>query len=75
MSSFYKNGKFYGYPECCINQFIYNIKNKKKHTKDQIRVSKYKGFIPCEFHTKLILEGKMKLEDLINDRKCKKEFN
>jgi hypothetical protein len=75
MSNFYTLGKFYGYPDCCINQFINKITNYEKHTKDQIKVSKYKGFIPCKYHTKLILDGKMILEDLINDRKCKKEFN
>ena len=66
---FYKTGKFYGYPDCCIINFINKIR-----TKEQIKASRYTGFMPCVKHAKEILAKKIKLEDLIQNRVCKKEF-
>jgi hypothetical protein len=66
---FYKLGKFYGYPDCCIYDFVNKIR-----TKEQIKASKYSGFIPCVKHAEEILAKKIKIEDLISNRVCKSEF-
>jgi len=50
---FYKTGKFYGYPDCCISDFINKIR-----TKEQIKASRYTGFMPCVKHAKEILSKK-----------------
>lgn len=74
-------GQYYGYPKCCVNHFVDNILNGKKsiieYRKKYVKnynTSKHTGFIPCTRHTNLILANKMSLEDLIRNRKCKKNF-
>lgn len=74
-------GEYYGYPKCCINHFVDNILNGKKSILEYQKIyvknyetSKHTGFIPCTRHTNLILKNKMRLEDLIRNRKCKKKF-
>jgi|SRR3972149_4068279 len=77
--SFQTSGEYYGYPECCIKEFIHTCergKNPNNHpTKDdklRFRMSHvngvYSGFIPCLQHAKLIAIGKIKLSDLIKNR-------
>ena len=68
-NSFYKTGKFYGFPDCCISDFINKIR-----TKEQIKASRSSGFMPCVKHAEEILAKKIKLEDLIINRVCKREF-
>ena len=59
-----KQGRFYGYPECCIQAFVESFDKFPNHvTEEQEIASEYKGFIPCIEHAKQILEGKIKLED------------
>ena len=65
-----KKGRYYGYPECCIesyivayNQITYN--NPLPITKEQEGVHLSTGFIPCQQHALKILSGKIHLEDLI----------
>ena len=76
-----KTGEYYGYPKCCINHFVDNILCGKKSILEyqkiyvkNYEVSKNTGFIPCTRHTNLILRNKIRLEDLIRNRKCKKKF-
>ena len=59
-----EKGKYYGYPMCCIQAFIKTYPTNSV-TSDQIKASKYTGFIPCVKHTEEILAGKIQLEHLI----------
>lgn len=74
MNSIYKTGIYYGYPSCCIKEFIKDYSFMLKHTISEELVLKRKvsngsGFIPCFQHAKQIEAGEIKLEDLILDRK------
>lgn len=67
------NGKYFGYPECCIDAFS-NRKFLNSHTDEQKEVSNGTGFIPCQKHALEILAGKIKIDDLITNRECKFPF-
>lgn len=64
------NGLYFGYPTCCISEFI----EGKCFTEDQYKVSNGSGFIPCKRHTKMIIEGVLNIEELITSRYCKQKF-
>lgn len=66
-----QTGKYYGYPKCCIDAFANNFDSI---TDDQKIAGKGTGFIPCPQHTEMILDGKIKLEDLIKNRAHKHPF-
>lgn len=68
--SFVRLGRYYGYPECCINAFC----KTTNLTKEQQKVHGGTGFIPCPQHSIEILNGAIKIEDLIVNRQCEKEF-
>jgi len=67
-----------GYPKCCIKEFCDQppiLLEHSKRTKDDMRRYKaacingnFTGFIPCKIHAKEITTGKIKLEDLIENR-------
>ena len=65
------NGKYYGYPRCCIDSFC----SRNRINKDQSKAHQNTGFIPCPEHAKLIVSGELKLSDLIKNRVCKDPFN
>ena len=73
-ANFYKKGKFYGYPTCCIDNFMKNLmpvsRERNIKYKQNITVSNNTGFIPCNEHTKQILEKNIVLADLIGSRIC-----
>ena len=70
------NGNYYGYPECCVANFIeyftmkFDIRFPEQKQKcntrlpEQIQAAK-NGFVPCPEHARQILEKKLKIEDLI----------
>ena len=62
---FTKQGRKFGYPDCCIKQFC----ERWSASKEQIRASAGSGFIPCMEHAKMINDGKIKLVDLIEESK------
>ena len=82
--NFIDMGLHYGYPTCCIEDFMVNAMvvqfssgARTTHTEEQNKVSKdtgYTGFVPCQKHAKEILRGEIKLEDLIVNRQCKTPF-
>lgn len=102
LQHYIRQGIYYGYPECCIQEFIQDVyvqkinycKIKKLHEKCPILHTVFKksiaptlvrstkrsnasnstGFVPCEYHATLILEKKMELKDLIQNRKHFKKF-
>ena len=61
-------GKYFGYPKCCIEEFEKN--RRKRPNKLQRETSKYQGFIPCISCCKLIMEDKIKIDNLIQNREC-----
>jgi hypothetical protein len=68
-------GMYYGYPICCIKNFVRNILCKeKKASRIQKRVSRNCGFIPCSYCSWKILTKQIKIEDLIKNRICENPF-
>jgi hypothetical protein len=70
-------GKRAGYPECCIEAFIKrNIDDENwiPPNRVQKRVGNGTGFIPCSYCCWKVLTKQCKLEDLINNRKSRKQF-
>ena len=63
-----ENGKYYGYPQCCIDAFC----NREgfELTPAQEQVIDNHGFIPCQKHALMIIKGKTTLKDLIKNREC-----
>jgi hypothetical protein len=66
-------GKHFGYPECCINQFIETYGAMEASEERKI-ASSFTGFIPCDIHAKEILDGKTTLSNLITNRQEKTPF-
>ena len=72
-------GLFYGYPVCCILNYIKCINFKEKNLKLHkicVQASNDTDFIPCYQHSKEIINNEIKLSDVIikNNRKNKSEF-
>ena len=78
-----ESGNKYGFPKCCIAEFIAKtpsmMKNSKPTTNDILRFEmakingNYTGFIPCLNHAKMIKAKKITLPELI-DYKKREEF-
>ncbi len=66
------NGKYFGYPKCCIDEFIED--KHQGHPTCTEDLHKCYGFIPCEKHRQDILDGVIKLEELITNRVHKDKF-
>ena len=66
-----EHGRIFGYPECCIEEFIKDSEimhstGKDVRNKTQIRIAKEKyGFVPCKKHAKMIKKGLVTAEDLV----------
>jgi len=73
-----KLGEYYGYPKCCIDNFMENIRNCKPVNKlnfmDNYKAANNTGFIPCDEHTRKILQKEVKLKDIIINRQCENKF-
>ena len=70
-------GNHYGYPQCCICQFVINCSIKKcEHNQDNIDVSNETGFIPCDYHTMKIKNNEKSLSGIIEKyrRYSKRDF-
>jgi hypothetical protein len=77
MSNWIKYGNRFGYPECCIKAFIernINDDNFIPPNRIQRRIANGKGFIPCSYCCWKVLSGQCKLEDLIKNRRERKNF-
>ena len=72
---FYTVGNYYGYPKCCIDEFIFTrIKMKIKIPEKLIKISKNSGFIPCLKCCIKITNKNTQVKSLIKKRKCKLNF-
>ena len=80
-----QSGEYYGYPECCIQDFLnrataldYHYPTDKNASveisPEQDSVHKNYGFIPCHECAKKIIWESTTLEGLIKDRKCPNPF-
>ena len=61
--SFREQGAYYGYPSCCVDEFIERHANLVPHTEVQWAAAK-RGFVPCVRHAEQILKGG-RIEDII----------
>jgi hypothetical protein len=52
-------GQFFGYPDCCIEEFLVNASTMTPTTGVRAQVANY-GFVPCEKHSREILAGTIK---------------
>ncbi len=72
------NGKYWGYPLCCVKYFIENRGYcKKTETICDLskKASENTGFYPCPIHAQHVIDKFIKLEDLIKkSRKTKLQF-
>lgn len=60
------NGRMFGYPECCIENFCtrgYSLTKEQKIIADMGH-----GFVPCEKHAKHVVKEGVALESLIHNR-------
>jgi len=77
-NNFYRLGKYFGYPDCCIKFFekrvneIFTTGKSKLTIKQQELSDLGTGFIPCEKCAEKI--NKETLHKLIKNRICKNEF-
>lgn len=65
------NGKVFGYPDCCVEEFVkfFAYYPQITRTKEQEQIGQLSyGFIPCAHHAQAIIKGKIKIESLISDR-------
>lgn len=67
-----KLGKYYGYPQCCIDSFYRTM--GALGNPQGAEAGNFTGFIPCPTCANKVLNGQKKLKDLITNRKCKKPF-
>lgn len=72
----YETGIYFGYPKCCIRQFIEDVKNGENAQRHRSEISgtKGSGFIPCTKHSIELQAGIIKVNDLIKNRVCKEAF-
>jgi hypothetical protein len=69
-------GKYFGYPSCCINAYKEIQSKAGRKTAEQSFVAAQNGgsFIPCHAHATQVLEGKITLKSLIQNRICTLPF-
>ena len=67
-------GQFYGYPICCIEEFIeqkHMVRDQSQLLKDLENAGIYNsGFVPCEYHLRMLIAGTVSIQQLIRDRIC-----
>jgi len=73
-NAFNKKGRYFGYPQCCIDQFIRNFEKRVRVGAVNKKAAKGHGFIPCDAHSLQIINKQIKLGDLIHERVCETAF-
>lgn len=66
-------GKFFGYPKCCIEEFLVNASQMIRPTGVRLEAA-FEGFVPCEKHSREIIAGTITHMELIKDRFCPLPF-
>lgn len=73
-------GEYFGYPKCCINQFILRMNTFNNGEKLTNPITEHEklhgiGMVTCEHHSQLLIDNKIKIEDVIlNSRKAEQPF-
>jgi hypothetical protein len=70
----YKNGSYYGYPKCCINDFVIRIHNEGYREPIQELAGRYTGFTPCVKCSEKIVSKNLSPGDILKNRKCNHTF-
>lgn len=65
-------GEYFGYPKCCIESFCDESKERTAYQKAVANL-KY-GFVPCDDCARKVVEGRVEVQDLIQNRICNTEF-
>lgn len=65
-------GEYFGYPKCCIESFCDESKERTIHQKAVVSLGY--GFVPCDSCAKKAVEGRVEVQDLIQNRICISEF-
>ena len=73
-NAFNQKGRYFGYPQCCIDQFITNFEKRVRIGAANKNAANGHGFIPCNVHSLQIINKQIKIEDLIHNRVCEKAF-
>jgi hypothetical protein len=67
-----EKGKYYGYPQCCIDAFCNRLDLNLTPAQEQVLDNH--GFIPCHDHALMVIKGKVTLESLIENRECQYDY-
>jgi len=67
-----EKGKYYGYPQCCIDAFCNRIDLNLTPAQEQVLDNH--GFIPCHDHALMVVKGEVTLESLIKNRECQYDY-
>jgi hypothetical protein len=75
----YEVGIFSGYPKCCINEYIENVRTNTKFEDKRQKAGYYKGswaggFIPCTKHADKIIDENKSVARIIRNRICTSRF-
>ena len=69
-----EKGEYFGYPKCCVDQFVEDIINCNKISDLRENAGQGTGFIPCDEHANLVVNCGKPLKSLINGRACPTAF-
>jgi hypothetical protein len=67
-----EKGKYYGYPQCCIDAFCNRLDLNLTPAQEQVLDNH--GFIPCHEHALMVVKGEVTLESLIENRECQYDY-
>lgn len=67
-----EKGKYYGYPQCCIDAFCNRLDLNLTPAQEQVLDNH--GFIPCHDHALMVIKGEVTLESLIENRECQYDY-
>jgi hypothetical protein len=72
----YKMGLIYGYPKCCVNDYVIRMVNDQAPEAEEIQAyaGQYGGYVPCMKCTNKIIREKIPLEKIIKNRIYKKYY-
>ena len=67
-------GQFFGYPQCCVNEFVGNFVPYWERA-EIVQLTMEGGFIPCPACAAKILSKEITIEGLIQNRICTVPFH
>jgi hypothetical protein len=71
---FIRHGQRFGYPDCCITDFLHRRWKVEPMTDLQQRIAQGSGFVPCNSCCAKVDAGEITLDGLLVDRKVKFSF-